>query len=285
MNLQSFVKILRKNSGLLLVICLFLLFCWRVSSVQTEIAGIKDQLSADLRRQAELSKELEDLRPHRKKGYPAPEFTARSAAAVLIGKEGKEKILFEKEIDQKLPIASISKLMTAYVSLKHYEPSQQRADLLHSIIIGSNNWSAQELGQIMGEQEFIALMNSAAQDFGMENTHFVNPTGLDQGDFNYSTARDLLKFARRISETEPIIWRMSLLKEYKGIVSTNQLLEKVPGVIGGKTGATIKAGECLLLVVEAPNDQGYIINVILGSAERFQEAEDLVNWLFEAYIW
>ena len=182
-------------------------------------------------------------------------------------------------------MASVSKLMTAYVSLNHYEDSYRTNDLVHLLLVGSSNWAAEELSQIMGREEFVVLMNSTAQEIGLENTYFSNPSGLDQEDFNYSTAYDLVKFTRHLFEEKPLIWRISLLKEYNGVSNTNKLLEKIPGIIGGKTGGTIKAGECLVLLLEAPDNQGYIINIILGSAERFEEMEKLLNWVQASYIW
>jgi D-alanyl-D-alanine carboxypeptidase (penicillin-binding protein 5/6) len=285
-NLKSLYKILHRNRGLLLVIFLSLFFCWRISVIQAELATIHNQLAADLQRQTELLKELEQLKPHRKKGQQEPELTARSAVSVLINQQGKERILFEKNIDEILPIASISKLMTAYVSLNHYDPSYRINELVHLILIESNNWAAQDLAQIMGQEEFVVLMNSIAQDIELSNTYFINSTGLDgEEDFNYSTVRDLVKFARHIFEQEPIIWRISLLQEYRNSLNTNKLLSQVSGIIGGKTGGTVKAGECFLLLVEAPNDRGYVINIILGSADRFGEMEELLDWVYDSYIW
>jgi len=254
--------------------------------IQAELVETNNQTMLGFHRQTELTRELELLKPHRKKGQQDPQFTARSVASVLVNKEDGEKILFEKNIDEKLPIASISKLMTAYVSLEHYESSSRTNELVHLSLIESNNWAAQDLAQIMGQEKFVALMNSTAQNLELNSTYFINPTGLDgKTEFNYSTARDLVKFTRQIIEHKPVIWRISLLQEYKNSLNTNQLLGQVSGIIGGKTGATIKAGECLLLVVQAPNDRGHIINIILGSADRFGEMEELLDWVHNSYIW
>ena len=67
--------------------------------------------------------------------------------------------------------------------------------------------------------------------------------------------------------------------------STNELLGKLPNIVGGKTGYTEKALGCFLLVVEAPKGKGYLINVVLGSPDRFGEMEKLTNWVKEAYYW
>lgn len=285
MNLKSLQKTLYKHWGILLLISLSLLFYWRVNVFQEELSRINAQIMADLDSQAELVQKLKEMRPYRIKAQEELDITARAAVSVLVDKDGIEKILFEKDTDQVLPIASISKLMTVYVALNHYEPSQRTNDLVHLILIHSNNWAAEELTQIMGREEFMALMNSTAEELGLENTYFVNPTGLDQTDFNRSTAGDLVKFARHIAEEEPLVWKVSLLEEYRGLVNTNRLLSQVPGIIGGKTGATVKAGECLIFLTEAPNEKGYLINIVLGSAERFEEMEKLLNWVENSYVW
>lgn len=286
MTSQRLHKILRRYLAPLLLVLLSLMLYRMVTSAQKEISYINLQIQADLQNQTEQIRKLELLRPHRKKGQPEPEFTARSVISVLIYEDGREKILFEKNIDQALPIASVSKIMTAYVSLDSYDSSDRVNDFLHSILIASNNWTAQELAQMMGQEEFVVLMNLKAQELGLNNTHFINPTGLDSKEgFNYSTARDLVDFAVHIFEKKPVIWRISILQDYRNTINTNRLLGQVPGIIGGKTGVTLKAGECFLLLVESPDGKGYIVNVILGSANRFSEAEELLQWVTDSYIW
>ena len=285
MQLKNLVTILRKNLGIILLVLFCCLFCWKVQVMQAELQFLNSQILNNLERQRELMQDLQKLKPYRKKGQEDPDLTARAAISVLIGKESREKILFEKDIDKILPIASVSKLMTAYVSLKNYEESYRTNNLLHLLLVGSSNWASEELAQIMGQEEFILAMNSTAQELGLENTYFSNPSGLDQEDFNYSTAKDLVKFTRHLFEEKSPVWRISLLKEYNGVSNTNELLGRVPGIIGGKTGGTIKAGECLVLLTEAPDNQGYIISIILGSAERFAEMERLLNWVQASYIW
>jgi len=285
MNLKKLPIILYKNRWLLILVLFTLVFCWRVTVVQKELAYLNEQIMVSIDRQTVLLQQFQEMRPYRIRGHKEPDFTARSVASVLIDKEGKETILFEKDIDLVLPIASISKLMTAYVSLNHHEPSNRITELIHFIIIHSNNWAAEELAQVMGRAEFVTLMNTTAQDLGLENTYFVNPTGLDQGDFNRSTSREMIDFARHVLEKEPIIWRISSLEEYRGSANTNILLGQTPGIIGGKTGGTVKAAECLIVLTEAPEDKGYIISVVLGSADRFAEMENLLNWVEESYLW
>lgn len=233
---------------------------------------------------------LVQLKPIRKQGVENLEINAKSAMAVFVNNHGSEKILFEKDSDRILPIASLSKLMTANISLKHYDFEDERVTkLLFPLLIESDNKAASDLAEMMGKEIFLELMNLEAKEIGMENTYFANPTGLDPqkpGEpLNYSTAKDFVKLAKYITFERPLIWEISIIKEFENIKNTNELLGEIPGIIGGKTGETPLAGKCLLLVVQAPKNKGYIINVILNSENHFEEMKKLVNWTRYAYKW
>ncbi len=250
--------------------------------------------------------------------------TARSATSMLIKRDGEEKILFEKNIDEKLPIASVTKLMTALISVQNYDLSQiaeisQAAgemeneygngnlkvsekfsvkNLLHFLLIESNNGSALTLAEIMGENEFIDLMNIKAVELGLENTFFVNPTGLDpeiESELtNYSTVKDIAKLAIRILKEEPSIWGITQKKEFdvyssdgilfRKISNTNELLGIEPN-LSGKTGWTPRAGGCLIVVYWAPDKSSHIVNVVLSSEDRFGDMRKMVDWLKASYEW
>jgi D-alanyl-D-alanine carboxypeptidase (penicillin-binding protein 5/6) len=159
------------------------------------------------------------------------------------------------------------------------------------------------LSGLISDKAFVELMNLEAKNLGLENTYFVNPSGLDpddpQGPINYSTTQDLSKLAAFLVETKPKIMEISRLRQYNlytadgvfhhKVISTDELLgdsaDLRTGVIGGKTGHTSQAEGCLLLIVETPDSQGKIINVILGSQDRFGEMKKLVEWLGKAYKW
>ena len=260
----------------------------------------------------------EELRSLRNWGIGDPEIQAKAVISVLITPEGDSKVLFKKNTDEKLPIASLVKLMTAYVVLEHYdlfhkvEISEQAIlqigdagklkagqkmpvkYLLFPLLIESSNDAAYALAEIIGEEKFIFLMNSEAKRLGLKNTYFVNPTGLDEKEINnYSTVNDLAKFTKYLlnfnkNNRDELLWNILSTKEInlygQTLVNTNQLLTKIPGIIGGRTGWTSRAGGSLLLVLQVP--EGYLINIILGTPtpeSRFEAMEKLTTWLNKAY--
>jgi serine-type D-Ala-D-Ala carboxypeptidase (penicillin-binding protein 5/6) len=274
-----------------------------------------------------LEKKLEELRkmkPIRDKEIAGLEIAAKSAISIFLNSQNnEERTLFEKEIDQQLAIASLTKLMTAWVVLEHYDLSReitisklaanQYGDikgleqgknftveyLLYPLLIESSNSAAfalAENGQEITGKNFIELMNLEAEKMGLENTFFINPTGLDselpETKINQSTAQELVKLTKNLLK-KPLIKEILSLPKYSlygpELISTNKFLfENADEIIGGKTGYTSKAGGCFLLIIEAPKNQGYLINIILGTngrENRFKEMEKLIDWLKIAYKW
>lgn len=264
---------------------------------------------------------IEDFRPFRFWSVENLKINARAAISIEINKDGRRITLFEKNKDERLPIASLTKLMTALIAFEKYNLEEEvvisnRAilnnemffkqgevfavrDLLYSVLMESNNVAAQALAEKMGEGKFIALMNGKAVELGLTDTHFYNVTGLDsnnfQGSSNSSTCKDLTNLVAYILKEKPFIWEISKNLEYElydvngifhhRVENTNKLLNKWPDILGGKTGWTPIANGCLVMVMENPVDDGFIVNVILGSQNRFEEMENLINWLYRAYKW
>lgn len=248
---------------------------------------------------------------------------AEGAISILVDSKINQQILFNENIDERLPIASLTKLMTADVVFENYDLSQivkisHRAvkeegstgelkideelsveNLLYSLLIESSNDAAVALVEVIGEEAFVGLMNLQAKAIGMENTKFINPTGLDPDDsggpINYSSARDLVKLMNFIMKTNPKILEISALPEYDlyspdntfhhKLINTSGLLSEIDGVVASKTGWTPEAEGCLALAIKAPNNRGTIINVILGSPDRFGEMRKLIKWVKEAHQW
>jgi D-alanyl-D-alanine carboxypeptidase len=273
---------------------------------------------------AQFEEKIEKLKPIRKKEVKDLEIEAKSALSILINEENKERILFKKEENLKLPIASLTKLMTALVVVRHYDLSKEitvsssgkgekrnffngrtfkTEYFLYPLLIESNNEAAIILSndyEGMKEENFISLMNEEAKKIGLENTFFANPTGLDPEEpneqINYSTALDLVKLTREVLK-EPFLLEVISYPRYLSfgpeLINTNKLFFDPDMVwreriIGGKTGYTEKAGGVLLLILKAPKDKGTIINLVLGtenSEARFREMKKLVKWLKEAYYW
>lgn len=272
-----------------------------------------------------LEKKFQESKPIRKRSVEDFHLSESEAAiSVLIRPGQAPRILFEKNTDKKLPIASLVKLMTAYVVLEHYDLSQEIKisreavlqqeefgglkvgqtisveHLLYPLLIESSNDAAFALSEIIGQKEFVDLMNSEAERLALKSTYFANPTGLDPNEatepISYSTVRDLVKFAEyllgrnKINDTaNKLIWRILSNEKInlygQELVNTNELLNKIPGIIGGKTGETPLAGKCLLLVIQAPKNKGFMVNIILNSENRFAEMKNLINWTRDAYEW
>ncbi|MBU4022911.1 serine hydrolase [Patescibacteria group bacterium] len=256
------------------------------------------------------------------------EIDALSAVSMVINSH-EEKIVFEKNSDEMLHIASLSKIMTAYVALKNYELSdsivitqkiveteENKGDfkvgerltveeLLASMLIESSNDAAMAIAEIMGESKFISLMNEEAKILGLEHTYFMDPIGLDPdngiGENNYSTARELALLIQQIlkeSRDNPKIAKIIEImnkEEYDIVltngnfhhkaISTNKILDEFPNMIAAKTGQTPKAKQCFLVILPKPKGDGYLINVILGSNDRFGEIKKIINWLNKAFVW
>ncbi len=243
----------------------------------------------------------------------APKISAKSAF-FIDSKTGE--VLFAKEPNLKLPIASLTKIMTVLIALEHkniddqFIVSQHAADmepdkmllvagekltleeLLDGIFLISANDAAEVLAErsVESRDEFIKLMNTKAVQLGMKDTYFVNPTGLDEDENNsYSTTYDLAILTRylirrhhlitEISQKEHIYLPQTQNHQDYDMYSGINLLTTYPGVIGFKTGYTPEAG--LTLVTLARKDGHEIIGVLLGSQSRRDEARELLDYSFK----
>lgn len=277
--------------------------------------------------QIAAEEKLQSLKPFRNKEVGDLELIAKSAMSYLIKDQGGEKILFEKNTEEALPIASLTKLMTAKVVLENYDLSKEikiskeAIDqeenfgkliigkvfpveyLLYPLLMESSNDTAFALANDydgMTEEEFIEIMNFEAKKINLENTFFVNTSGLDPDppdkEINYSTANDLAVLTKELLKKD-LIWEILSTTKFNRygpeLVNTNKFLYEESlawqdKIVGGKTGYTDIAGGCMILVTRSPKDNGYLINVILGSNgsnDKFLEMQKLVNWLQQAYEW
>lgn len=230
---------------------------------------------------------------------------AKSAISVLVKPDGKAEVIFEKNANEKLPIASLTKLMSSYVILNNLDLSGEivafddksfkAKDLLYASMTESSNEGITALTQPFGFDAFVNLMNMEVKYLGMNNTEFFNPTGLDPDTesekANYSTAADLALLAQKLF-SNPLALEMLSFKEFdlydaSGNLShksatTNSLLFYPEAldhltILGGKTGETPSAGGCLMLAVKNARNE-VIISVVLGSESRFSEMARLSNW-------
>jgi D-alanyl-D-alanine carboxypeptidase len=230
------------------------------------------------------------------------------------------KILLEKKANEKLPLASITKLMTVLVFLDTNPDWEKEVvitkddarigswldvwpgeslkikDLFYSALIGSNNNAIAALVRSTGlsEEEFVGRMNTKAGELGLANASFSDPTGLEAE--NVASAGDIAELLDRALKNEKIKealesdayeFRTINTKSFHRIKNTDKLLGSYLKVVGGKTGYTVEAG--FNLAIEVAGDKGQeIIVVVLGSRsseDRFQEAKGLAAWAFENYFW
>ncbi|QQC64222.1 D-alanyl-D-alanine endopeptidase [Paraburkholderia ginsengisoli] len=237
----------------------------------------------------------------------------RSSVAYVIDQNSGES-LFDKNSRAVVPIASITKLMTAMVVLdskapmtdqievtdedRDYEKNTgsrlsvgsvlSREDMLHIALMASENRAAASLSRYFpgGRPAFLAAMNAKAKQLGMTDTHFENPTGLTSQ--NVSSARDLVKMVNAAYQY-PLIRRFSTDHSYEVYTgkrnlaynSTNALVRNPTWDIGlQKTGFINEAGECL--VMQATIHGRPMIMVLLDSSgkySRFADATRLRTWL------
>jgi len=241
-----------------------------------------------------------------------PALTAQSVMAVDVA---SGTLLYEKNSDKPHSPASITKVMTALVALEEFElgdvltANGQKVDghvlrlvngeeltledLLYGILIYSANDAAEVVAQNFdgGRSAFIDAMNEKARKIGLKNTHFVNPSGLDELG-NITTAQDMIRlaehamqnktFAEIVATKEKTIVSLSGEQKHR-LTNINELLGKVDGVLGIKTGFTVEAKENLISLTERNGHRTII--ALFGSEDRFGESEELIEWIFDNYEW
>ncbi|MCP1650974.1 D-alanyl-D-alanine carboxypeptidase [Pseudomonas sp. GD04087] len=247
---------------------------------------------------------------------PAAPQLAAKAWVLMDGASGN--ILVENAGDERLPPASLTKLMTAYIATKEIEGGRiaesdlvtvsehawrtggsrmfikvgsqvSVSDLLHGIIIQSGNDASVALAEhIAGSEDaFADMMNTTAQKLGMSNSHFMDATGLPNPD-HYSSAKDMAVLARAIIYGEPTHYAIYAQKEFfwNNIKQPNRnlLLWRDKTVDGLKTGHTDEAGYCL--VASAVRDGQRMIAVVFGTNSeqaRAAETQKLLTYGFRFF--
>ncbi len=241
-----------------------------------------------------------------------------NAAAYLVVEATSGQVLAESDTKKRRDPASLTKLMTAYLVFDALHQKQlslsqrlrvpERAwkaegsrmfiepgapvtteDLLRGLIIQSGNDAAIALATAVAgnESEFVARMNREAKRLGMEDTQFLNPTGLTQQG-HYSTAHDLAILSLALMRNFPQYTKFYAEKSYthNRIVqeNRNRLLFSDATVDGLKTGHTEAAGWCLIATVNRPPRR--LLTVLLGApseAIRINDSRKLIDWAFTAF--
>lgn len=268
-------------------------------------------------------KETEIIRPARPEKISGVDDFDITASSGLVMDCSTGEVLVEKNSDDKVSIASITKLMTAMVFLdnnpgweNYYEIKDRDirgggrnyiysgeavtlTDLFNLALIASENTAAMSLARSTGlsDKKFVQEMNEKAKSLGLGNTEYAEPVGLDNG--NVSTARDLAIIVNEALK-KPEIAGATAKTRYpfttksgtrRTAEATNKLLttfsEKEVKLLGGKTGHTDEAGYCFS--GKFKNDQGKeVVSVILGGQSpdsRFSLTKKMVDWVYENFRW
>jgi serine-type D-Ala-D-Ala carboxypeptidase (penicillin-binding protein 5/6) len=251
--------------------------------------------------------------------FSAPTPLELAAKSWLLIEAGSGQVLAAEKPDERLEPASLTKLMTAYltfsamrqrtIALEQMVPVSETAwrtggskmfirvgeqvlveDLIKGMIVQSGNDACIALAEAIAGSEaaFAQRMNLTAQQLGMSQTQFMNATGLPDAQ-HFTTARDLSKLALALIRDFPVEYgKYYSLKEFKyGKISQpnrNRLLFIDPTVDGVKTGHTDAAGYCL--IASAKRGPRRLLSVVLGTASdnaRATESQKLLNWGFQFY--
>jgi D-alanyl-D-alanine endopeptidase (penicillin-binding protein 7) len=244
-------------------------------------------------------------------GSPVPDLRAEAA---IVYNPATGAVLWEQNSQDQRSIASITKVMTAAVFLED-DPDLtrqivvQRADvyrasitylragykittndLLHLLLIASDNAAARALARVSphGSAGFIVRMNEKAEELGLTNTRYADPSGLLAA--NVSSAYDMARLIAHVAADDRIgsimqkqYYTVTAGRRTINVHSTNQLVMKGDvDVLGGKTGFIRKAGYCLATLLRLPQGGPQVAVVVLGAksnAGRFWETRHLFNWL------
>jgi D-alanyl-D-alanine carboxypeptidase (penicillin-binding protein 5/6) len=249
---------------------------------------------------------------------PIPSAPDLGARGYILMDNDSGKLLAAKNENERLDPASITKLMTAYVTFRALQSEQlslddqvlvsEKAwrtagsrmfievgtrvsveDLLQGMIVQSGNDASVALAEYLAgtEDAFVQLMNQYALELEMRNTQYMNVTGLPSKN-HFTSAADIARLAKAIISEFPDYYRWYSQKEftYNGIAQKNRnaLLWRDPSVDGMKTGMTDAAGYCL--VSSAQRDDMRLIAVVLGtksSRARANDSQALLNYGFRFF--
>ncbi len=254
-------------------------------------------------------------------GLAESDLAEHSKSAILI-EVSTGRVLYEKNSDEKLAPASMTKIMSMLLIMEaiesgrlHFDDSvmisknaasmggsqiflqegetYQVQELLKGIAVASGNDAVVAMAEkVCGSvSEFVKKMNERAQELGLKNTHFVNPHGLD-AEGHYSSARDMSIIGRELVKHEKILEFTSIYEDYlkkpdgssTWLVNTNRLVRFYNGVDGLKTGFTNTAGYCV--TTTAKRNHMRILSVVMGAETgdlRTADTTNLLNYGFNGF--
>ena len=256
--------------------------------------------------------------PAQQAAFPVPPALPVAASSYLLLDFNSGQLLVAHNAQARVEPASLTKLMTAYLTFTALKQKRIRPDqvvpvsefawrvvgsrmfieprkpvtvdeLIRGMIVHSGNDACIALAEAIAgsEEAFAEMMNREARRLGLKNTHFVNATGLPHPQ-HYSTAQDLAVLAAAVMRDFPEYYPLYSQKEYRynNITQSNRnrLLWTDPTVDGIKTGYTENAGYCL--ITSARRGERRLVSVVLGAASeaaRAAESQKLLNYGFQAY--
>ena len=229
------------------------------------------------------------------------------AEAYFVGDLDTGEIILQKNKDQKFPIASVSKLFTADVSIEnqnqedltkistqalktegengelHLGEKIKVGDLLYPLLLESSNDAAEALAEYSGRNTFMEKMNQKVQDLGLSSTSFADPSGLSGK--NQSTVSDLFKFTQYLKTEKSNLLQLTTERSYNNKnqtwFNTSQFLG-LDGYQGGKRGYTSQAEQTALSVFSMPlaeSGNRNIAIVVLRSPDRLKDVQGIYNYL------
>lgn len=247
---------------------------------------------------------------------------AENASSAILIERDTGQVLFEKNSNEKLPPASMTKVMTMILIMEAIESGKIKLtdevqtsefaasmggsqiflepgevmtvnDMLKGIAIGSANDASVAMAEYIAgtHDSFVDMMNDKASELGLKNTHFVNTTGLPEEN-HYTTAHDMAIMAKELLKHENITKYTGLYEDYLRedtdnrfwLVNTNRLVKFYNGVDGLKTGYTSEAKYCL--TATAKRNDMRVIAVIMGapsSKERNRQITQMLDYAFANY--
>jgi D-alanyl-D-alanine carboxypeptidase/poly-gamma-glutamate capsule biosynthesis protein CapA/YwtB (metallophosphatase superfamily) len=231
------------------------------------------------------------------------------AVSYVIGDVNTGEIIIEKNSEAVFPIASVTKLMTALVSLETHEQNEKTkvssraantessrgdlrtgenvlvSDLLYPLLLVSSNNAAEVLAEHSGRPSFMKSMNDFAKDIGMEKTNFEDPSGLSSK--NTSTAKDLFKMSTYLENNHRTVFDITTLLEYTAMGKVWKNINRFSNndnFIGGKTGYTSSAkrtGVGIFSVSFPGYEDRHIGIILLRTDDRTKDIYTILNYLRE----
>ena len=253
--------------------------------------------------------------------FASEDLAPNSKSAILI-ETSTGKILFEKNADEKLAPASMTKVMSMLLIMEAIDSGKLNmndevvisdnassmggsqiflqtgekykvSELLKGIAVASGNDAVVAMAEKIGGsvEGFVKMMNNKASELGLKNTHFDNPHGLDSEN-HYTTARDMSIMAQELLKHKEILNFTSIYEDYLKmndgssiwLVNTNKLVRFYEGVDGLKTGFTTTAGYCI--TTTAKRSDMRLLSVVMNAPSsdlRSKDTTNMLNYGFNSY--